>query len=611
MRLFLRFVRSFALPFWPWYLLGLIALYLTNQLTVLVPRFVKEALDALGTGDFATSRTRTWYIAGSAVAIIFIRTTSRLCFFNPGRAIEFRLKNQLFRHLLALPQSFHDTSRVGDLMSRATNDLQMVRALIGFAGLQLLEAVFILPLALQQMVALDAGLTGSILGLLLVALLVLWISAQRVVALTRENLEQLAGLSDHVLDHYSAAPVVQGFCAQPAFTARFDRLNDAYVANAIKISVLRSFVIPLVALMGSLGVGLVLWRGGHRVLTGGLTVGALVAYSAYIGILVARMTSFGWTLSVIQRGMVALQRVYALLDLPLEQPETRALLPLPVPSASGKGIGHRLEARGLTFTYPGSEARGPSLREVSFTLEPGETLGVFGHTGSGKSTLVHLLARVYTPPVGTLFLNGIDVCELPLPTLRELVTLVPQDPFLFSTSIRENILWGGTTDPPLSEPQREARLQRSLELACLENDLQMLTQGLDTVVGARGITLSGGQRQRVALARAFFRTFRILLLDDVLAAVDHQTEWRLIQNIYARADESEGAAEGDGSRLLQTSVIISHRVSALLHADQILVLEQGQVVDRGTHAELISRPGAYAETYVSQQESSSREVVHG
>lgn len=590
MRLFFRFLNTYARPYWKWYLLGLVALYGSNQLTVLVPVFIKESIDALTVGDGDTSLNRVGLIAVAAIGIMVIRSLSRACFFNPGRAAEFRLKNHLFRHLTELPQSFHDASRVGDLMSRSTNDLQNVRALIGFAGLQIVEGAFILPMTLHQMLKLDRDLTLSNAGLLFIAMLVLFGSAQVVVRLMRQGLEQLSQLSDHILDTYSAIPVVHGFVAWPAFLKRFDEQNDAYIRNGLRVSALRSFVMPVVNVIGQVCIGMVLWQGGNDVLEGRLTVGALVAYSGFIGILVSKMMSLGWTLSVIQRGIVALRRVYELLDIPQGLPETRLVLPAPIPTPDGRAQGYGLELRNLTFTYPQAGERGATLKDISFRLQPGETLGIFGGTGSGKSTLMHLLARIYTPPPGTIFLNGVDINDIPLESLRSLFALVPQDPFLFSTTLRENIAWSDES-PHHPDP---VRLDRAIRLACLESDVHALSQGLDTIVGARGVTLSGGQRQRTALARVFYADFQILLLDDVLAAVDHRTERQLIENIYSIAEEKKGKA--------QLTLIISHRISALQHADRIIVLENGALIASGTHAELLAQGGLYAECWKSQQE---------
>ncbi len=619
MHLVARFLRTYALPHWRYYLAGVSALYATNYLTVRVPRLAREAVDALSGHDWDTVSTRLGLMILFAVVIAGVRTASRVFIFNPGRAVEYRLKNHLFRHLLHLPRPFHDAHRGGDLVSRATNDLQSVRALIGFAGLQVLDALFIVPMTLYQMFSLDAGLSTRTLAVLLMAVITLALTSRMVVELVRDNMERVAALSDHVVSTYSAIPVVQGYCAHEAFDRRFDTLNEGYIRNGLRIAAIRAFLVPVVNLVGGAALGVVLWYGGGLVLEGGLTVGALVAYSAYIGLLVHKFTAYGWTVTVIQRGVVALRRIYAILDQAPESVMEGKALPGEVSAADGRVRGYRMDVRGLSFSYPASRGRDRALKGVDFTVEPGQTLGIFGPTGAGKSTLIHLLARVYEPPRGTVFLNGVDILDLSPTDLREIVAVVPQDPFLFSRTIRENILWGARVDPEAHEEDpRESLLARVVEQACLDQDLEALVHGLDTLVGARGVTLSGGQRQRVALARALARPFRVLLLDDVLSAVDHRTEQTIIRHLYGLTPPPAGMEEKDptpppgadhgrpSSDALphdraRTTVIVSHRTSALVHADQILVLEAGRVVDRGSHDDLVRRDNLYAATFLAQQ----------
>lgn len=585
MRVAPRFFRHFVLRYWPYYLLGLGALYATNHLTVLVPKLIQESIDALEVNhDASTAINRAAWILPVAVAIIVVRTTSRQLFFNPGRAIEFNLKNRLYRHLQDLPQRFFDQHPVGDLTSRATNDMSYVRALVGFAGLQVFNVAFATPMTLWRMWSMSPDLTLRTLVPLLVVSGVLYLSIRLLSARMRQSLEQLSALSDHILETYNAVPTVQGWNAMPAFFSRYETLNDAYTNTQIYISAVRSVMMPFVFLISTLAVIGAVWFGGQDVIAGELTVGVIAAFASYIGLLVGQFMSFGWTLNVLQRGWLSLVRIYDILDAPLEAPGDRAMPPrLPGP----RGVmGYRLEVRGLDFSYPKTreESRGYALRDLAFTVEPGQTLGVFGPTGSGKTTLIQLLARIYEPPRDTVKINGVDVLDIDLTRLREVVALVPQDPFLFSRSLRENIVWSG----PGAE-DAETALERSIRMACLTSDVQQLPTGLDTVVGARGITLSGGQRQRTALARAFHRPYALLLLDDVLSAVDHTTEQRLIEHIYE-------AAVG------QTTVLVAHRLSVLQHADQILVLDQGRVIDCAPHAVLLERCPMYAETWRVQQE---------
>ena len=610
MNIVLRFSRSFVLRYWPWYLAGMAALFATNYLTVLVPDLIQDSIDALSVhGDADAAVRSALHILPVAVGVIAVRTMSRLCFFNPGRAVEFNLKNRLFDHLQSLPQRYFDANPVGDLTSRCTNDVGYVRGLVGFAGLQIFNVLFAAPLTLWKMWTMSPQLTLFALIPMGLSFLVLWGSIRLLAVRMRQSLEQLSDLSDHILETFNAVPTIQGWNAMPAFNARYNTLNDRYTDNQVIISAVRAFMIPLTFLFAAVTLVGVVWFGGQRVIEGQLTVGVLAAFASYIMLLVGQFLMFGWTLNVFQRGYLSLRRIYEVLDADPVEPHTEDG-PRPAPVAvDGGAAGYLLEVKDLSFAYNEGDGRARALSGVAFRVAPGETLGVFGPTGSGKTTLIHLLARVYTPPPGAIFINGIDVLKVALPALREVTALVPQDPFLFSRSLRENIAWGDSDgesqgalgdegeDRPRVRAPVDEHLARSLRMACLAGDVDKFPEGVDTTVGARGITLSGGQRQRTALARAFHRPFEILLLDDVLSAVDHATEQTLIGHIYE-------AAEG------QTTVLVAHRLSVLRHADRILVLDGGAVVDCGPHEALMARCDLYARTWRAQQ-SRERQATDG
>jgi ATP-binding cassette subfamily B protein len=320
-----------------------------------------------------------------------------------------------------------------------------------------------------------------------------------------------------------------------------------------------------------------------------MQVGHLATFTALLISMVAILTGLAWVLAAISRGVVSVGRVDEVLRTTANIPEARRELDVTRSPA--------LEIRDLSFTYPDGEE--PALEGIEAKVEPGKTLGIFGKTGSGKTTLISLLARVHTPPSDTILLDGIDIVDLPLPAVRDAMAVVPQSPFLFSTTLRQNIALrdanpraAGTKTAPADD---DPRLDHVVEEACLADDIPQLPDGLDTVVGERGVMLSGGQRQRAALARALYRNRPILLLDDILSAVDQGTEVRMVQAIRNLRDETQGA---DG--LPPTTVIVSHRTSVLEHADEILVLDGGRVIERGTHAELLARGGEYAETHEHQ-----------
>lgn len=590
------FLRRYALRYVPLYALGIAALIATNFITVLIPEYIKHTIDAIS----ADEPSETWggyvgLLLGLAVAVIAVRTLSRVLFFNPGRTVEYRLKNDYFAHLLDMAPAFFQRWRTGELISRATNDMQSVRAVIGFATLQVFNVALSLSLSLGKMIGIHLWLTLACLLPFSVASVVLRAGIRHLLLRYRRAQEQLAGLSDTIMDSYSGAAVIQAFNAQATFAARFDAANEAYRDNSIGMARLRAFVLPIVVVVGNGCLFLLLLIGGRLAIEGALTLGDIAALAAYVSIVVAALNSLGWVINAIQRGLVSLARVQEVMAEPAPETATDGT-PMPAGSLS-------LEVRGLTFRWP-EELRSndspepaddreksdrPVLDDVSFRLGAGQTLGIFGPTGAGKTTLVNLLVRLLPPPSGAVNVGERDVMTWPQRALREAVTVVPQDAYLFSRSIRENV---GFADLPAEID--DARVERAVRLACLADEIPRLSHGMQTVVGERGVTLSGGQRQRVALARAFYRAPRLLVLDDVLSAVDHATEERLIENIR---EVSRGV----------TTVIVSHRISALRHADQVLVLVAGRVVARGTHDALIGREGLYADTWRYQQEEDAEE----
>jgi ATP-binding cassette subfamily B protein len=353
----------------------------------------------------------------------------------------------------------------------------------------------------------------------------------------------------------------------------------------MKLAVIRATALPLLVLTGGIAMFVLLLVGGRMVLSGGLTLGELAAFTALLTVLLPPLRSLGWMLSVIQRGRAALERIFELIDAPIDRPEGSHGL---IKSA---GHGPVIELRNLEFAYP-DEPDYPVLAGIDAEIPAGTVVGLFGRTGSGKSTLLRVLARLYNPPRGSLFVDGDDVSTLELTTWRRRLSMVPQRPFLFSDTITANVALEPDPDPKL--------VHEAVRMAALEPDLAVLPEGLDTVVGERGIMLSGGQRQRVALARGLYRGGDVLILDDVLSAVDHQTEAALVETVADLARESSAP----------TIFIASHRLSALRHCDLTLVLDRGRLVDQGTHEELTSRAGPYRDAWMVQsQAAEAREAV--
>lgn len=599
-RFFHRYVRRNL----PQYALGFAMLVATNYAVVRIPTLIGNALDAFGGGKadaLAVGQGIALELMIWAVAVVVVRTLSRVLFFNPGREVEYRVSVDLFTHLLALQRPFFLKRKVGELVSMATNDTMSIRLLIGFAGLQVCNVAVAVPLHLGQMLLTDAWLTLWCLLPIAIGSAYTIAVVRRFYSLIRVSFEELGRLSDRVLESYAGIGTVRAHAAEAAILRHFDTRNQTYLDLQLRLSSMRAFSMPVLGLSGQVAAAIVLWVGGARVIAGELPVGALVTFTTLLASLVALLMAVAWVLASVSRGFVAIRRVDEVVTTPDGLPVPTDILP-PGPPPS-------LELRGMTFTYPGAEE--PSLRDISFALAPGKTLGIFGRTGAGKSTLIHLLSRVYTPPVGTVWVGGKDVTTLPLDQVRSQLAVVPQDPFLFSTTLRDNIRLrgertghvrgedggGSASSSQLRAEAEDPRLQQVLRAACLVDDVRSLPEGLDTVVGERGVMLSGGQRQRTALARALYRGPGLLLLDDVLSAVDQGTEVRLVAAIRGLHDE-------DGAGLMKqaaTTVIVSHRTSVLEHADEILVLERGAVVERGTHAQLLALNGVYAETHRHQE----------
>jgi len=558
------------------YLGGAACLLLATAFSLSIPWTVKRAVDALERqGAAAHLGPYVLLILGLAAAHGAARLGSRFAILGAGQWVEHDVRADLYARLLTLPPAFYHRHRTGDLMSRASNDISTLRSLAGFGSVMMVSTAFVLVGALGTMWVIDPWLTVFAMA----PFPILVVAAKRLNhdadARSKAVQEQLGVLSAKVQENLTGMPVVRAYTMEAREIAEFGRINDEYVARNLALARTQSVAWPLMGLVSGLGALVVLWLGGRAVVSGRITLGSFVAFNGYLAQLAWPTIVLGWTLANIQRGIAAMERIVEILD---ERPHAADHEASPLSDPSAPRLHGPIEFRHLTFAY---DDRGPVLRDVSFAVAPGSVVAVVGPTGGGKSTLGTLLCRLYDPPRGTVRVAGRDVLDLPLGPLRRSIGYVPQESFLFSRPLRDNVRLGDESASP-------ERLDAVARTAGLVDDLGALPAGWDTVVGERGLTLSGGQRQRVALARALIADPPLLVLDDVLASVDAAKEWEITRALRA-------AASG------RTTLIMTHRLKAAAEADSIVVLDEGRVVEQGRHADLLAQGGLYARLWRVQQ----------
>jgi ATP-binding cassette subfamily B protein len=543
---------------------------------VAVPKLVGWCVDAVGEGLPAGEvAERVAWLVGIALAAAVVRFFTRTLVFNAAREIEYELRNDVFSHLLKLPQSFYFRWRTGDIMSRCVNDINAVRLLMGVGLLNMVQTPMLYAAVIGVMLSMNVKLALLVLlpyPLFVVIARTLGRSIHHWSMLTQEG---LAEASNQLQETISGIAVVKAYGMEGLTERRFDGINRALYRRQLGLVRGYAGIIAVTGLLPALAMLVILLVGGGEIAAGRMEVGDFFAFSMYVFQLTFPTFLMGWVVALVQRGAVSMQRIDELLSVEPSIADAENAQP------PGEMRGE-IEFRNLTFRYPSEETREPALRDVSLRVPAGTTLGVVGPVGSGKSTLASLVARLYELEDGELFIDGIDVKRIPLAALRSSIAMVPQEPFLFSMTLGDNVAFGAERAP------RELIIEAATR-AQLAKDVEDLPEGYDTIVGERGVMLSGGQRQRAALARALALDPAILVLDDTFSAVDAETEVEIQRQL-------EDFLEG------RTVVIVSSRVSAVRQADQIVVLDAGRVVELGTHAELVAAGGLYARLAREQAE---------
>ena len=554
--------------------LGVLALLIVNGLGVYIPLLIRDGIDELRTAfDFE----HTWHFVVLIILLAslmwVIRMVSRTLLFGVGRKVEFDLKQKIFQHLLTLEPSYFSRNTSGDLINRATSDVDNIRRLLGFAVLSLANTVFAYGLTLPVMMSINLQLTLFAIAVYPLMLITVQLFSEKLRTQQLTVQEELSNLSEMIQEDMSGISLIKIYAQETNERRAFRRLNGQLLEANLDLAKTRNVLFPVIEALAYVSLLVLLWLGSGLISSGKITVGDFVALLLYSERLVFPTALLGFTITAYQRGEVSIDRIESILTVQPQIKDDSNPIQLPTP------VQGQLTARHLSYTYPGAKI--PALKDISFTINAGETVAIVGAIGSGKSTLANAIPRLLDIEDNQLFLDGYDLTRMPLQDLRSAIAYVPQDSFLFSASIKNNIRYGN----PLAE---QSDIEYTAKQAQIHAEILNFPQQYDTLVGERGITLSGGQRQRTSLARALLMDAPILILDDALSSVDNQTATQILANL------AEGVQR-------KTVIFISHQLSAAATADRIFVMDGGQIVQSGSHTELLASQGVYRSLWSQHQ----------
>jgi ATP-binding cassette subfamily B multidrug efflux pump len=576
LKAFFPYVRKYRREF----LFGIVALIIADCMTLVVPWLIKEFIDILPQKP-AVEQLLKYVLFLFLISLVLVvgRYGWRKYMFGLSRKIEFDVLNDLFSHLLSLDRLWYQKQKTGDLMSRATNDLRAVREFFGLGILILIDAVFVIIMAVTMMFWINVELTLKVFIPLPVVSILFFSFVKEIGKRHLAVQEHLSKITEHVQENLSGIRVLHAFVQEENEKNKFNKLNQEYIKKNLRLTqVFGVFTPTMVFAIGVAGM-ISLWMGGRAVIADNITLGSFVAFNGYLMLLSWPMMGIGYVFNLTQKGLVGMARVN---DIFLARPSIvdngGDLIP------AGKGD---LKISGIRFKYPNELQE--ALNEIDLAIPCGQTLGIVGVIGSGKTTLARLLLRFYNPDSGDIWIDGKSIQEMPLKGLRDYIAYVSQEPFLFSTSIRNNIALG-------RGDASDSEIERIVEIAGMKFDLESFPDHLETMIGEKGVTLSGGQKQRIALARALFKKPSLLILDDSFSNLDSEMEEELLRNLKIHFKDT-------------TKIIMSHRLSTILNADNIIVMEDGGIAERGSHSQLVKSGGIYASLFQSQELAREMEII--